>query len=100
LSLACFLLLLCLFESVIAIFPPVSSMVWLGLARPPLPIVWCDCFMGDSPLYWAIFLQINMKINFHRTMSFWWVGNFTDSWFDLNGFGKLGELTRKIQEMV
>jgi hypothetical protein len=35
-----------------------------------LPIAWCDYFLGESLLYWAIFLQINMTMNFHKNNSF------------------------------
>jgi hypothetical protein len=39
--------------------------IWLGVigtGRPSLPIVWGDYFLDISSLYWANFLQINMKI--------------------------------------
>lgn len=63
--------------------PPVSGMVWMGVKRPPLLIVWCDGFMGNSPLYWSVFLQINVKMNFHRIMLFRWINDFPEylAWF-------------------
>lgn len=44
----------------------------MSIGKPPLPVVWCDFFTRDSPIYWENFLQINMKMNFYRKMLFKW----------------------------
>lgn len=69
LSLDGFLLLLFLSKSVIDMFHT-WSMVWLSMGRPLLPTVWCDCLLGDSPLYWTVFLQIDKKTILHRIKLF------------------------------
>lgn len=63
-SLGCVLLLLCLLKFVIYL----TCMI--GHGRPSLPVVWYGCLLGDSRLYWAIFLQISMKMDFHKIALF------------------------------
>lgn len=75
LSQGCFLLLLCLLMFAIVynhILLYVSGMVCLDMRGPLLPIAYCDYFLDDSLLYWAVFLQLNMKLNFYKTaLSSW-----------------------------
>lgn len=54
-----------------------------GTGRPLLPIAWCDYFLGDSPLCWASFLQINIKMNFPEIMLFKSINDFVEFliWF-------------------
>lgn len=92
--------------------PTLSSMVWIGMGRPSLPRVCCDCLMEHNSLWWVIFLQINMRMNFHRIMRFKWIDDFKESltWFqsfyeavvlDTKGSGDaLSRFDRKIQHRV
>ena len=65
----CFLLLLCFLMFVIA--PLLLYLVCVnGCEETSLPIVWYECFLGDSPLYWAVFLKINMKMKFYTIVLF------------------------------
>ena len=83
-SLDCFLVLLS-FHVCHCSTPPVASVVWMAVERPSLPVVCCDCFMRDSPLLWATFLQIATKSNFHEIAVFRWTNDFTKcpNWFKL-----------------
>jgi hypothetical protein len=66
----CFLLLLSLLKFVIYL-----SYV-IGCGGPSLPVVWYGCLLGDSPLYWAIFLQ-----NFHKIIFLDELMILQNSWF-------------------
>jgi hypothetical protein len=78
-----FLVLLCMLLFVIAIFLIYLASCDLAWGDSHcLESVWLLLNIG-SPLYWEIFLEINMKMNFHKLILFKWINDLTELliWF-------------------
>ena len=74
-----------------------SSFFWHGVTGP---LVCYDWSLGISPPYWANFLQISMRMDFHEIMLFRRTSDFIEFLIWLIYFQEVRVIDRKFKEMV